>query len=100
MVLTLAGAGKSIIAYCSGSSYITGSSIVIDFLNKRFPATTEAVVYTYFDYKEQNIQTEKQLVANLLRQLVCRLDTLPTNLEQAYEKSMRQRTDPDVETLL
>jgi hypothetical protein len=74
-------------------------SVVIDYLKNRFQKERVAVVYVYFDYKDQQNQKGATIIASLLKQLVCKLQNLPLQLETLYNECVCSHTRPDISIL-
>jgi hypothetical protein len=55
-------------------------------------AETSKVVYVYFDYQSNRTQTETNIAASLLRQLVGQLDDIPPELESLYNNNVSKQT--------
>ena len=74
-----AGAGKTVLTYERQSAellylqILTSGllrSIVVDYLERSFEQEDVAIAYIYCSYKEQEDQTDVNLIASLLQQLV------------------------------
>ena len=53
------------------------------------------VVYVYFDYKSRHTQTTTAIIANLVKQLVSRLGTIPTEVVSLYDQYACDGNRPD-----
>ncbi|CAI7636252.1 unnamed protein product [Penicillium pancosmium] len=83
------GAGKTII-----------SSIVIDHLDQEFQADpTIGIAYVYCNFKRQDSQDSKFLLASLLKQLAARCQPLPDSVTELYEYHQARRTRPSTEEI-
>lgn len=78
---------------------LTVRSIAIDHMKEKFKDQKVAVVYVYFDYKEQHNQKASVVVANLLRQLVCGLDHIPPQLEKLHDSLQHGGSGPSLSIL-
>lgn len=56
------------------------------------------MVYVYFDYKAQQSQAGIHVAKSLLKQLLCRSDNIPSELESLYNESIRTSGKPDIPT--
>lgn len=75
--------------------------MVIDHLNGRFPRSDHiGVIYVYIDYQDQERQKPTNVLANFLIQLLCRLESWPSEIETTYTDCVKRRARPDFETLL
>jgi len=61
-------------------------STIIDALERHTHAADGILLYFYFDYTEQNIQTPSNILATLLHQLLSRLPTLPDQASNLSER--------------
>ncbi|KAJ5988304.1 hypothetical protein N7481_003514 [Penicillium waksmanii] len=81
------GAGKTII-----------SSIVIDHLDQEFQADpTIGIAYVYCNFKRQDSQNGKDLLASLLKQLAAQCQPFPDSVKELYEYHEARRTRPSTE---
>ncbi|KAK2922906.1 Nucleoside phosphorylase superfamily [Fusarium oxysporum f. sp. vasinfectum] len=84
------GAGKTII-----------TSIIIDHLEKLFSNDKSVgIAYVYCDFRRQDEQTAKELLMNLLKQLLHRLPTLPESVESLHSKHKTKGSRPPLEEIL
>jgi glycyl-tRNA synthetase alpha subunit len=83
-------------SYCSYAS-----SIVIDRLRNSINDGygQAALTYVYFDYKDQQNQKAVQIVASLLKQLLCQIDKIPDEVEDMYKTSVSACTRPSLGVL-
>lgn len=58
------------------------------------------IVYFYFDYKAQTIQTGVYVVGTLLKQLLCQSNHIPADLESFYNNSIANHKKPSLENLM
>ncbi|KAH8659428.1 hypothetical protein BGZ61DRAFT_433523, partial [Ilyonectria robusta] len=83
------GAGKTIL-----------TSIVVDNLETRFrDDMSVGIAYVYCDFRRQDEQTAKELLASLLRQLVQCLPTFPESAKSLYDKHKDKRSRPSLEEI-
>jgi hypothetical protein len=84
------GAGKTII-----------TSIVVDYLCKRFyNDTTVGIAYIYCNFRRQEKQKAKYLLASLLKQLTQGLSSLPDSVKCLYDNHKGRRTQPSIDEIL
>jgi ankyrin repeat protein len=77
------GVGKSVLC-----------SLVVDELRQDYADDNEAcVVHYYFDFSEQQLQTEVHLVRSVLRQICVKYDVLPEALTAFYHKTLNAERD-------
>ena len=69
-------------------------STIIDALERHTHAADGILLYFYFDYTEQNIQTPSNILATLLHQLLSRLPTLPDQASNLSERIKQNRPLP------
>ncbi|KAI9770937.1 MAG: hypothetical protein M1840_002641 [Geoglossum simile] len=79
----LPGAGKTVL-----------TSIIIDHLEKSFKGKDIAVAYIYCSYKEQEDQTDANLIASLLQQIVQRGPSISDKLSSVYNRHIQKQTRP------
>ena len=83
------GAGKTIL-----------TSIVIDVLCTRFQNDASiGIAYLYCNFRRQQDQKPKGLLANLLKQLVQELPSTPENMTSLYERHKGKRTHPSFDEI-
>jgi hypothetical protein len=70
------------------------SSIVVDYLERSFTRDNIAITYIYCSYKEQEYQTDVNLIASLLQQLVRRSAFIPHEISSLYYRHIRKQTRP------
>ena len=58
------------------------------------------MAYFYFDYKDNVTQEPSKVVAGLLKQLLCRLDAWPREIEKAYATSLKTGSELNYNELL
>lgn len=58
------------------------------------------VIYIYFDYKAQTMQTEVYIVGTLLKQLLCQISDIPADIESFYNDSIAKNNKPSVTDLV
>jgi hypothetical protein len=58
------------------------------------------LAYFYFDYKDEEQQTPINVVGTIVKQLVCTLHVLPSEVERAYTDSIRCGLHPDFDSLI
>ncbi|KAL1874221.1 hypothetical protein VTK73DRAFT_548 [Phialemonium thermophilum] len=78
------GAGKTV--FCSA---------VIDFLSTQIARKehpTVALCYFYYNYRNQEEQTEKNVTRVLLKQLLAWMETVPPDIEVLHKNAQRDRT--------
>jgi hypothetical protein len=70
---------------------------VIDLLNTKIASekANAALAYVYFDYKNQPNQRIENIIASILKQILCQLDDLPDELETIYNTCILRHTSPD-----
>jgi hypothetical protein len=73
--------------------------MVIGYLLARSVCDNFGVVYFYFNYSEPN-QSESDIMACLLKQLLCQLDFLPTEIESIYEAAVTRFLRPKTSELV
>ena len=56
----------------------------MDYIEQRFKTENGKVVYFYFDYKAPQTHSATSIAANLLKQLLCQSDSIPSQLESLY----------------
>ena len=87
------GAGKTIL-----------TAIVVDDVYSRFQGDTSiGIAYLYCDFKLQNQQSPKTLLATLLKQLAQKQNSIPELVQTLYRKSRSKRVRPtlgDISTML
>jgi Cdc6-like AAA superfamily ATPase len=77
------GAGKTVL-----------TSIVVDHLEQSCRRENIAVAYIYCSYKEQERQTDANLIASLLQQLVQRNPFIPDEISSLYHHHIKKQTRP------
>ena len=78
------GAGKTIL-----------TSIVVDHLCSKYRTDfSVGIVYLYCNFQQQQQQKPKDLLLNLLKQLVQRRAPVPESIKTLYERHNRERTRP------
>ncbi|RWA06648.1 hypothetical protein EKO27_g8459 [Xylaria grammica] len=77
----IAGAGKTTLA-----------SMVVDWLESKHRGTNVAVIYIYCNYKEEQIQTPRNMIGSLLKQLIQRRAVLPDHVRGLYKKNLQTTT--------
>ncbi|KAF4331614.1 nucleoside phosphorylase domain protein, partial [Fusarium beomiforme] len=81
------GAGKTIL-----------TSIVVDNLETLFGMHSDVgIAYIYYNFRRQDEQTAKEVLASLLKQLVQSLPTFPESVKSLYDKHMDKRSRPSLE---
>jgi len=84
------GAGKTI-----------STAIVVDELYNRFRNNSSiAIAYVYCNFRRQHEQKAIDLLANLLKQLVCGRESVPQSIQRLYEKHQQKRTRPIINAIL
>ena len=58
--------------------------MVINYLKSSFPAHNTAIIYVFFDYKDEKNQSVSAILANLLRQLLEHLQHIPQEVQSFY----------------
>ena len=66
------------------------SSLVIDDLCNRAVDQQFVVACFYCDYQSQKMQMPENVVGALVKQIICALGAIPTEIERAFQKSRRQ----------
>lgn len=74
-------------------------SLVIDEIADKTKYHDTCVAYMYFDYNNSTVQTLDNVIRALLKQLLCRLDLIPHDLEGFYDDCNRYSIKPDVSAL-
>ena len=83
------GAGKTII-----------TSIVVDYLHKRFDHDgTVGIAYLYCDFRRQEKQKARDLLASLLKQLTQGRPSLPDSVKYLYDSHEDKRTRPSFDEI-
>ncbi|AEO70713.1 uncharacterized protein THITE_2057855 [Thermothielavioides terrestris NRRL 8126] len=83
------GAGKTMLA-----------SIVIDHLQSRFHDRPGAgIAFVYCNFRRQDEQTAEHLIASLLKQLACRLSSLPGAVKALYDRHAARGLRPSLGAL-
>ena len=77
--------GKIILDVCFIPGFAEIRSVVIDHLQTRFLNKAVGIAYIYFDYKNQEVQTAKSVVACLLRQMAANMVDLNVEIEKIYD---------------
>jgi ankyrin repeat domain-containing protein 50 len=100
------GAGKTVLRYIypplivyTPDMLTSYSSIAIDYLKKNFDSKAVGVGYIFCNYKEQERQTAKVLIASLLKQLIQDLTEypaeIPTVVSESYKSHKKLETEAD-----
>ena len=63
------------------------SSLVIDRLSDGTSEGSVSVVYLYCDFRTQKSQVTAQMLASLLKQVVCGLEAIPVEIDRAFQKA-------------
>src|SRR6266496_4279901 len=66
----------------------TRSRVIDDIASGMFTQNI-CVAYVYFDYKSSSLQTADNVVRSLLKQLLCRINLIPRDLEDLYDDCTR-----------
>jgi hypothetical protein len=74
--------------------------LVIDHLRGNLARERTAVIFVYFNYKDQDNQTVENVLASLLKQLLTSLDFLPPAVQEVYDEYHTSSLSPNAETLL
>src|SRR5208282_5596439 len=61
-------------------------SIAVDHIEQRLETENCKVVYFYFDYKDSQMQNATSIGTNLLKQLLSRSDSIPSELESLHRE--------------
>jgi NACHT domain len=69
-------------------------SIIVDYLQRSFEQEKVAIAYIYCSYKEQEDQTDANLVASLLQQLAQRNSSISNEISSLYHHHVKERTRP------
>lgn len=78
------GAGKTIL-----------TSIVVDHLYTKFQKDTDiGIAYLYCNFRRQDEQKAKELLASLLKQLAQGLPSLPESVKSLYDSHKDKRIEP------
>src|SRR5579859_2618825 len=96
LLIVLAGAGKTILAYKHLRPCLTVRSRIINYLESRFAGEEHAaVLYFYFNYKDEG-QTSANFLGSLLQQLLLVQQKLPISDEilAIYQKHLPRKTRP------
>ena len=78
------GVNKSLEGMCIAKNT---SSLVIDRLSDGTSEGSVSVVYLYCDFRTQKSQVTPQMLASLLKQVVCRLEAIPVEIDRAFQKA-------------
>lgn len=70
-----------------------------DHFETRAPRQTHGLAHIYFDYKEQERQEPTHILGSLLKQLLCQLPDLLTNVIDLYHRLQPRNKRPKVEDL-
>ncbi|KAH6842257.1 hypothetical protein B0I37DRAFT_329488, partial [Chaetomium sp. MPI-CAGE-AT-0009] len=79
-----------------GAGKTTLAAMLIDWLESQDRAP---VIYLYCSYKEEDIQTPRNMVGSLLKQIVQHKATLSDEVGRLYEKHRRKKTLPNLDEL-
>lgn len=71
-------------------------SIAIDYLIERSRNENFKVVYVYYEYKQQKVQTNIHIVRNLLRQLISQLTAIPEEIGDLYDEFTKTGVNHDL----
>ncbi|KAJ7266774.1 ankyrin repeat domain-containing protein [Mycena rebaudengoi] len=83
------GAGKTVL-----------SSAVVDYLREKFPSPNVGVACTYLNHKEMDMQTPKNILAGLWRQLIFgKPILLGSPAHSLYHKHLEKQTRPSVDEM-
>lgn len=77
-----------------------GSSIVIDYLARQFPAPKYALGYIFLNYADQESMKPLKIVTTLLKQMIPQSVHLQAVLTRRYQLSTQQGTRPQFDELL
>ena len=69
----------------------------MNYLEQSFRRGNIAVAYIYCSYKEQEHQTDGNLIASLLQQLVQRKTFIPDEISSLYHRHIRKQTRPTLD---
>ena len=64
-------------------------SLVVQHLESMLAAKKASLAYVYFDYKDQDRQSVRSIICNLLKQLLEQLEAVPDELLEFEEKSRK-----------
>jgi hypothetical protein len=56
--------------------------------------------YVFFDYKDVQNQTAKNMITSLLKQLVCTMQSIPVALEKLYDEDKNEKRRPSLDGLV
>ncbi|KAI9778250.1 MAG: hypothetical protein M1839_008274 [Geoglossum umbratile] len=73
------GAGKTVL-----------TSVIVDYLERSFAQEDVAIAYIYCSYKRQKVQTDINLIASLLQQLVQKGSSIPKKVLSLYRDRTRK----------
>ncbi|RMJ16034.1 hypothetical protein CDV36_004270 [Fusarium kuroshium] len=82
-----------------GAGKTTLASMVIEWLRSQHQGTGAAVIYLYCSYKEEGVQTPREMIGSLLKQVVQHKAALPDGLRHLYDKHARGKTPPKLDEL-
>ncbi|RSL97643.1 hypothetical protein CDV31_012921 [Fusarium ambrosium] len=82
-----------------GAGKTTLASMVIEWLRSQHQGTRAAVIYLYCSYKEEGVQTPREMIGSLLKQVVQHKAALPDGLRHLYDKHAQGKTPPKLEEL-
>lgn len=73
--------------------------MVIDWLEKQHHSADTVVLYLYCSYKEEEVQTLRNMIGSLLKQAVRHRAALPDAIRKLYNKHIQKSTQPTLEEL-
>lgn len=72
---------------------------MIDHLLEQAPRSHYGVAYVYFDYKERDQQKPVDVLASMVKQLLCQLRVIPKEIEESYDIMDREHKRPRLNDL-
>lgn len=70
-------------------------SVAIDYLQNHYRSENVAILFFYFDYKAQQSQTTIEIAMSLLKQLLCKFDHVPSEVDSLFDLCTRTGIRPD-----
>jgi hypothetical protein len=72
-------------------------STVVNYLEQSLKRDNIAITYIYCSYKERERQTDVNLIASLLQQLVQRKLSIPNEISSLYHRHIKKQTRPTLD---
>lgn len=80
--------------------HLIGRSIAIEYLFDSEITLKVKPLYVFFDYKDVQNQTAKNVMASLLKQLIYAKQSIPCELEKMYDEDKKEKRRPSLDAFV